>query len=102
MCGADFVERCGGWHKPRGKKSARIVVSRPGTELVGSPAKGWVLARGSAGDCSSTRIRGHIQGGRWRELAESVDMPQAVVDFLKQRHEEGCLFFALNQRATEE
>ena len=66
VCGADTVDRCGGIE--RSVSPPRIVVSRPGTRLAGTPGAGWILTNTEVSELSSTRIRAALKLGQTAEL----------------------------------
>lgn len=92
VCGADLVQRCGGWRHPA--PSPVVVLARPGIELPATkPCEGWEVADGEMKPISSTRIRDAIASGQWNTLIEE-GCSSAVVEFMRARHERKTLFMA--------
>merc|ERR1712048_134907 len=90
VCGADLVERCGGWHHP--PPAPVVILQRPCVSLpTERPCDGWELAEGEMKPVSSTRIRDAIQNGDWNRLVEEGCHP-SVVEFMSAKQEVGKLF----------
>jgi len=92
VCGADLVQRCGGWHHP--PPSPVVVLQRPGIQLpVTKPCEGWEVADGEMKPISSTRIRDAIASEHWNTLIQE-GCSSDVVEFMRARHELKTLFMA--------
>lgn len=92
VCGADLVERCGGWTHPASPPV--VVLRRPGVSLPHTkPSEGWHLADGDMKEVSSTSIRKAISSEKWNELVAEGCSP-AVVEFMSARHRAGTLFMS--------
>jgi len=90
VCGADFVERCGGWS--REIDPPLVVVARPGVALPSTPpATGWQLAEGDTSEVSSTSVRSALLSGKWDQLVD-VGCHDEVVQFLRAKSDAGALF----------
>lgn len=92
VCGADLVERCGGWDSPG--PSPVVVVARPGVNLPDSqPGSGWQLANGETKAVSSTSVR---EAMAKRDLTQMVKegCDDAVVEFMHAAYDDGKLFMS--------
>lgn len=90
VCGADLVQRFGGWDEP--EEIPMIVLPRDGYTLPASaPAEGWYLVEGKTKPMSSTRVREAIRRGEWDALLQE-GCEATVVEFMRLRHEAGTLF----------
>lgn len=98
--GADFAERAHSW---RQLTDVHVCVGRPGhtaavrrelaahnaeAERVGAPASGLIVVDDELDDISSTRVRALVARRAWAELAESGDLPDAVLTGLRAVSEE--------------
>jgi len=94
VCGADLVERCGGWSQS--PPYPIVVLRREGATLpTSSPSVGWEVAEGDTKPVSSTLIRDAISGGHWERLAD-IGMDSCVVEFMSARFQAGTLFQKAN------